>query len=407
MRLPFIPHLPFIPLSIMVVPSNQALRGFLITAPPSVCVPAVIGAPTVWIQNQENKNYKNRAPSSSFSLFRRSDQHSSFTSTRFPMTFFPLLTPLPVFLPLVPSGAQALSPRARVRLNRLLLYPFLARHTRPLGRIPFPFLPSPLPNFLHLLLIRLQTVLASLPIPSHPLPSLPALLASLHSLLLQLCQVAQCPVSCPFSADIPCHCVSLCSLRSLIFLPPPFLLFPSATGESTWDPEVFTFIIIIFPFWWLSYYKKIICLYTMDYPSCCGKVQQGSWQLQGEKPNSWETVPQYVSTDMNAQKHTCVCGKSFASVYALKTHVVAEGWVGSSHDRSPECWPRLGIAYIITEASHQNPYQSALASHAMRVVNRSSDDEPSTSVEEKSRCVTAAMGSLNRVAPDTCEALLS
>jgi len=41
----------------------------------------------------------------------------------------------------------------------------------------------------------------------------------------------------------------------------------------------------------------------------------------------------------------------------------------------------------------------------MRVVSRSSDDEPSTSKDEQ--CVTAAMGSLNRIAPDNCEELLS
>jgi len=46
-----------------------------------------------------------------------------------------------------------------------------------------------------------------------------------------------------------------------------------------------------------------------------------------------------------------------------------------------------------------------LAAQAMRVVSRRSDDEPSTSVEEQS--ITAAMGSLNRTAPDNCEALLS
>ena len=37
------------------VPSSQALLGFLITAPPSVCVSAVLGALTVWIQYQKNK----------------------------------------------------------------------------------------------------------------------------------------------------------------------------------------------------------------------------------------------------------------------------------------------------------------------------------------------------------------
>ena len=71
------------------------------------------------------------------------------------MAFFPLLTSPPVFLPLLLSGARALSLRPRVRFNRLLPHKFLARHTRPLGRIPFPFLPSPLASCLHLLLIRL------------------------------------------------------------------------------------------------------------------------------------------------------------------------------------------------------------------------------------------------------------
>jgi len=71
------------------------------------------------------------------------------------MAFCPLLPSTPVSLPLIPSGARALPPRARVCLRRLLLHTFLVRHPRPLGRIPFPFLPSPLHIFLHLLLISL------------------------------------------------------------------------------------------------------------------------------------------------------------------------------------------------------------------------------------------------------------
>ena len=35
------------------VPSSQVLPGFLITAPPSVCVPDVIGALAVWIQTKK------------------------------------------------------------------------------------------------------------------------------------------------------------------------------------------------------------------------------------------------------------------------------------------------------------------------------------------------------------------
>ena len=46
---------PFISWSIVGVPSSQALPDYLITAPPSVCVPHVIGALAVWIQNPKKK----------------------------------------------------------------------------------------------------------------------------------------------------------------------------------------------------------------------------------------------------------------------------------------------------------------------------------------------------------------
>jgi len=39
------------------VPSKQALPGFLITAPPSVCVPDVIGVLAVCILNQKKKKF--------------------------------------------------------------------------------------------------------------------------------------------------------------------------------------------------------------------------------------------------------------------------------------------------------------------------------------------------------------
>ena len=43
------------PRSIAGVPSSQALPGYLIAVPPSVCVPDVIGALAVWIQNQKKE----------------------------------------------------------------------------------------------------------------------------------------------------------------------------------------------------------------------------------------------------------------------------------------------------------------------------------------------------------------
>ena len=49
-------RLPLSPWSIAEVPSSQALPNFPITAPPSVCVPAVIGALTVWIQTPKKKS---------------------------------------------------------------------------------------------------------------------------------------------------------------------------------------------------------------------------------------------------------------------------------------------------------------------------------------------------------------
>jgi len=49
-------------MSIADVSSSQALPGFLITAPPSVCVPDVIGAQAVWIQNQKKRQRNGRPP---------------------------------------------------------------------------------------------------------------------------------------------------------------------------------------------------------------------------------------------------------------------------------------------------------------------------------------------------------
>jgi len=41
-----------------LVPSSQELLGYLITAIPSVCVPAVIGVLAVWIQQQTKTKQK-------------------------------------------------------------------------------------------------------------------------------------------------------------------------------------------------------------------------------------------------------------------------------------------------------------------------------------------------------------
>jgi len=46
---------PFISWSIAGVPPSQALPGYLITAPPSVCIADVIGVLAVWIQQPKKK----------------------------------------------------------------------------------------------------------------------------------------------------------------------------------------------------------------------------------------------------------------------------------------------------------------------------------------------------------------
>ena len=50
-------------------------------------------------------------------------------------------------------------------------------------------------------------------------------------------------------------------------------------------------------------------------------------QVRVKTTDSWAGVTQYVSTDKEAQEHTCACGKSFASVYVLKNHIVGLGWI--------------------------------------------------------------------------------
>ena len=148
------------------------------------------------------------------------------------MAFFPLPTSLPVAFVLPPSGARALYQGARVCLRRLLLCPYLVRHLRHLGRIPFPFLPSPLPSFLHLLLIRvslLSSLLFLFLLPSSP----PCPRFSRHFTLFCFTFVKSHRVLCHVNSLLisPVTMYFLC--RSHIPLPPPSFRFPSATGKPT------------------------------------------------------------------------------------------------------------------------------------------------------------------------------
>ena len=111
------------------------------------------------------------SPSSPSFPFWRSDSPAFFTPGRFD-DILPtpnISTRLPYPSSLRPLGS---SPWRSPRLTRLLLHPYLVRHLRQLGYIPFPFLPSLFPTFLHLLRISLPLSLlfpVLLP-PSPPYP---------------------------------------------------------------------------------------------------------------------------------------------------------------------------------------------------------------------------------------------
>jgi len=71
-----------------------------------------------------------------------------------------------------------------------------------LGSHPLSFFPIPSPQHPTSSYIFSLSVLASVSFPSSLLLSLHVLLASCHSVLLHLRQVAQCAMSCPFLTDI-------------------------------------------------------------------------------------------------------------------------------------------------------------------------------------------------------------
>jgi len=65
------------------VPSSQALLGYLITAPPSVCVPDVLGVVAVWIQNQTKKGKKKDAVNHSLRVADHTNMRAE--SSRLPL----------------------------------------------------------------------------------------------------------------------------------------------------------------------------------------------------------------------------------------------------------------------------------------------------------------------------------
>ena len=108
------------------------------------------------------------AHSSSFSPFRRLDPPPSFTSTRFDDGILPtphFSTRLPSPSSLRRSGSF---PTRSGPLQQASSKPVARSSPSTLGRIPLPFLPCPLPSFLHLLFIHLLSSRLFLVLSPHP-----------------------------------------------------------------------------------------------------------------------------------------------------------------------------------------------------------------------------------------------
>ena len=139
--------------------------------------------------------------SSYFPPITRSDPHPSFTSTRFDDGILPTLH----FSTLLPSPSSSRRSGSFFTRSGPPQQPSSSPVSRSshstLGAHPLSFSPLPSPQFSPSS-PHLSSVLASFPIPAPLPPSMPALLASLHSLLVHLHQVAQCSVPCPLLADM-------------------------------------------------------------------------------------------------------------------------------------------------------------------------------------------------------------
>ena len=174
----------------------------------------------------------------------------------------------------------------------------------------------------------------------------------LYVYILQVYRVAQCSAPCAFLADISCHYVSLC--RSLIFLPPASFLFPSATGESTWDPGVFIIIIIIFPFWWLSYNKHSISLsvLTTNIHGATQLAGDGGWACAGQQNQAAFACTSRISKAIVAvQERMGVC-KPIAGLKTSCAFVKGRRRVGPKAAVRVQC--RAEIAAAISGSAHSH-----------------------------------------------------
>jgi len=117
--------------------------------------------------------------------------------------------------------------------------------------------------------------------------------------------------------------------------------------ESTWDPEVFIIIIIIFPFWWLSFNKHSISLMSRFDFSCSSskskfifKKGQGStfdhdsvsssyaWKTPSAEP---ENVCKTVTVCQFFMFASCIPMSTYLLVVVLDLHDIIR--VNMHHDR--------------------------------------------------------------------------
>ena len=117
--------------------------------------------------------------------------------------FFLLLTSPPVFLPLLPSGAGALFPRARVRLTGFFYTRCSFVTLDPWGASPFLFFPPLSPGFSIFSSPVSCPRVSCYSFPSTPISTYASGVTSLSSSSPSSSRTVSVP--CPFIPDIACH----------------------------------------------------------------------------------------------------------------------------------------------------------------------------------------------------------
>jgi len=153
----------------------------------------------------------------------------------------------------------------------------------------------------------------SFPPPSHLLSSLPALLASLHSLLLHLRHATHfhCAMSFPRR-----HGLSLRVFALRRPLTPR--TFPPATGESIWGPGVVFMKILFVPSWWMTCNKKYVCVWLRFQWFCVEKLWLISFRVQARR--AWGRPVDAMRFLVVSGERSLVISASLAEIFLAVIH---------------------------------------------------------------------------------------